>query len=153
MRKRWPSVVVAVFVAAMGLLFCHTWSLDAGPPPIVAAAPLDAIVRADSSPLPPHNVTAGRWVTECVDCPVNTGVISLTGQFQSLSLAVDSQDYMHVAYYRENEGRGHLGYLYLDAEGWHVEIVDTTMAGYPYPGIALALDANDAPHISYYSYN
>ncbi len=133
MNRRWLSVVVAI-LSALTVFFGIVEGMEQ---------------NEGQNRLP----DTGRWITECVDCPANTGVVSLTGGLQSLNLAVDSQDYAHIAYYQGDWDAGHLGYAYIDATGWHVEIVDTKMAGYPYPGISLALDANDVPHVSYYSYD
>ncbi len=152
MRKRWFLVFGAVLVAIMELWLFYTGDFNLGRSHTVAAAPLEVGDRPGSFPMAPVKVTAGRWVTACVDCPA-AATLSLRGELQSLSLAIDSRDLPHVAYYQGDWGAGHLGYIYLNEAGRHVEIVDTTMTGYPYPGISLALDANDNPHISYYSYD
>jgi len=80
------------------------------------------------------------WHSEKVDT-----VNGLRGVWMFVSIAIDSQDRPHIAYYAN--GAGTLRYAYWDAV-WQVQTVD------PVPsvgqGCSIALDSQDRPHISYY---
>ncbi len=86
-----------------------------------------------------HSVSAqqGEWEIECVDCPK---------QFESFTdhcLCIDTDGRSHVAY-----GRDHLYYARDTGEAWRHEIVDDARL----VGIhaSMVLDAQGAPHISYF---
>jgi len=77
------------------------------------------------------------WIIEAVDAPKYFSAMG------NRSLALDSNDYPHIAY-----GGEHLYYAWYDGAAWTLEFVDNS------PGVglytSLALDSNDRPHISYY---
>ncbi|MFW6150778.1 MAG: C1 family peptidase [Chloroflexota bacterium] len=62
------------------------------------------------------------------------------------SLALDDEDFPHIAYY--DEGPSDLKYARWNGLAWHVETVDAT--GNAGGGASLALDSNEYPHISYH---
>ncbi|WP_144060459.1 hypothetical protein [Archaeoglobus sulfaticallidus] len=62
------------------------------------------------------------------------------------SLALDSNGNPHISYY--DATNGDLKYAYKDANGWHIETVDSEGDVGKYT--SLALDSNGYPHISYY---
>ncbi len=77
-----------------------------------------------------------EWSVEIVD----------TGQFIGFypSLALDSNDKPHIAYY--DQANGLLKYARKTGSEWEIDTVDSNHAGIH---ISLALDSNDYPHISY----
>ncbi len=87
----------------------------------------------------------GGWHIETVD----TGDL-----FGFTSVALDGNDYPHIAYvHRIDEYyyyAADLRYASLDATGWHMLTVDSGAAS---DDLALALDSNDYPHISYFADN
>ena len=73
------------------------------------------------------------------------------------SLALDSNDYPHIAYY--NSSTGEIKYAYQDASGWHLETVTRTADGMGYMRV-LSIAVNTHPgayltspgvYISYYN--
>jgi hypothetical protein len=68
------------------------------------------------------------------------------------SLALDSGNMPHVCWYEEQDGGGTttqvLKYAYKDANGWHLQTVDSQQLCGAY--CSIALDSNDKPHIAYY---
>jgi PKD repeat protein len=86
---------------------------------------------------------AANWHFESIDS---------VASFHGTSLALDTENYPHVAYSVYSSGQYDLRYAYQDASGWYTETVLTN------PGWnsdkSLALDGDNFPHISYYdSYN
>jgi hypothetical protein len=82
--------------------------------------------------------TPGNWTTETVDTTGNTG--------KDTSLALDTGENPHIAYYRIDQGN--LLYAKHTGTSWAIEPVDTF--GDVGEFCSLALDGNDDPHISYY---
>ncbi len=78
-----------------------------------------------------------QWHYETIDPARGVGA--------SASLALDSNDYPHVAYY--DSANGDLKYAYQDLSGWHIMTIDSENDVGHY--CSLALDTNDMPHISY----
>jgi len=72
---------------------------------------------------------------------------SYTGEeWGSISLALDSSDYPHIAYTRDGNGLLlMLNYASWNGSSWETETVDSTFSG----NLSLALDSSDNPHISY----
>jgi hypothetical protein len=85
--------------------------------------------------------TPGNWTTETVDSTGNTG--------WDTSLALDTGDNPHIAYYRFDQGN--LLYAKLVVSSWEIETVDS--AGDVGSFCSLALDGNNDPHISYYDFD
>jgi hypothetical protein len=83
----------------------------------------------------------GNWTTETVDSTGNTG--------WDTSLALDSIENPHIAYYRFD--LGNLRYAKHNGNNWELEDVDTI--GDVGEFCSLALDSNDDPHISYYDFD
>jgi hypothetical protein len=77
------------------------------------------------------------WTEEMVDADVSSN---------KASLAYDSQNRPHVAYYDSDSDD--LRYAHHDGSAWHVETVDSggDVGNY----CSLALDSSDLPHIAYY---
>ena len=68
--------------------------------------------------------------------------------FVAEGLALDSNDYPHIAYYRYTEiGGRDQGYAYYDGSKWHTEIIESE--GYIGGCCDIAIDSNDNPVISY----
>lgn len=68
----------------------------------------------------------------------------LDGQYTSL--AIDSNNYSHIAYY---DGQyKNLKYSYAAEDGWHSSLVDMSADVGLY--VAMVLDSDDRPHIVYY---
>lgn len=63
------------------------------------------------------------------------------------SLAIDSNDYPHIAYHAETETWGGLRYAKWTGSTWDNEIVDS---GSSLQRPSIAIDSNDDPHISYW---
>ncbi|MBN1873916.1 MAG: PKD domain-containing protein [Anaerolineae bacterium] len=135
MKGRYLSIIVPILGAMAALILCLMWGVDA----------LEAeILRPAASNAP------DGWVVECVDCPPNIGSMDFSPSH--FGLGVDSEGYPHIAYLNDHGGwSGELEYIYQDAAGWHWQVVDTGLQGYPNPGISLDLDTNGYPHISYYN--
>jgi len=85
--------------------------------------------------------TPSNWSTATVDSSGNTG--------WDTSLALDSGDVPHIAYYRFD--LGNLLYAKLVGSIWEIETVDS--AGDVGEFCSLALDSNGDPHISYYDFD
>ena len=83
----------------------------------------------------------GNWTTATVDTAGNTG--------KDTSLALDSSENPHIAYYRLDQGN--LLYAKHNGTSWTIETVDS--AGDVGEFCSLSLDGNNDPHISYYDFN
>ena len=85
----------------------------------------------------------GSWVTVSVDTTGNVGIYT--------SIAIDSNDALHISYY--DDTNDDLKYATCSsgcttASNWDIVSVDTTgNVGY---WTSIAIDSNDAVHISYY---
>jgi len=97
------------------------------------------VVQATAFQSPNHD-GGTSWHIECVDCPKKFA--NMTDRH----LRLDSAGYPHIAY-----GADHLYYAWYDGTKWHYETVDA--ASRVGAHAALALDAMDFPHISYYDRN
>jgi len=71
------------------------------------------------------------------------------GQFNTLSLVMDSSDQPHLSYARRppNTTDIELKYVYHDASGWHIEQVASGWGNYN----SMVLDSFGQPHIAYYT--
>ena len=78
-----------------------------------------------------------NWHTETVDDSPGAGWYA--------SLALDSHDLPHIAYY--DSTNENLKYAYFDGTTWHIETVDSQRSVGYYA--SLALDSHDLPHIAY----
>ncbi len=67
------------------------------------------------------------------------------------SLALDSGDVPHIAYYRCWPYGNDLMYTYWSGSSWNEQMVDNGFQGVL--GLSLALDSSDYGHISYYDYD
>jgi len=68
------------------------------------------------------------------------------------SIATDSYDMPHIAYFREPKYQTiHLTYAYFNGTSWVIETVAHETLGYSvfYPSVSIAIDSHDNPHISY----
>ena len=86
-----------------------------------------------------------EWIAEDVDPDNELSV----GSFNSI--AVDSENNIHISYYRETyQGyeRNNLKYARKDSLGWHIETADSTAGVGTYA--SLVLDSNNNPRVSYY---
>ncbi|UCE66686.1 MAG: hypothetical protein JSU85_01320 [Candidatus Zixiibacteriota bacterium] len=74
-------------------------------------------------------------------------VADSTGTYKGLynSMAIDSEDNPHIAYY--DEDFNDLRYAYFNGETWSVEVVDSIGDAGLY--CSIALDSQNVPHISY----
>jgi len=80
---------------------------------------------------------AGGWGIEDVECG--------SGDFgQYTSLAIDSNDRLHLTYCGEND----LRYATETAKGWNIQTIDDSQLTGKFT--SLALDSNDQPNIVYY---
>lgn len=101
---------------------------------------LSQLANSDAPPVglpaqtPDH--LAGEWYTETVD-------VGTVGYYNSL--AIDSHNFAHIAYY--DKALGNLKYAHQTASGWQIETVDE--AGDVGGFASLALDPLDRPHIAY----
>jgi hypothetical protein len=90
--------------------------------------------------------TTGTWTTEIAF----DGSLSYDGYYlMDRALALDSNDYAHIAYRQAND---YLGSAHYNGTGWVTEDVDydgTTGMYYT----SVAVDASDHPHIAYYDGN
>ncbi|UCC79340.1 MAG: hypothetical protein JSW64_13875, partial [Candidatus Zixiibacteriota bacterium] len=84
------------------------------------------------------DVYSSVWQREAAD---STG----TDKGEYCSLALDSQDYPHIAYY--DTDFEDLRYAYFDGSEWAIDIVDSIGNAGIY--CSIALDSQDRPHISY----
>ncbi len=85
----------------------------------------------------------GAWVNHLISSGGTTSI----GRF--CSLAIDSNDALHVSYCRSDEGR--LYYSTNASGAWAWETVNASPADYA-NDTAIALDGSDRPCISYYEY-
>ena len=67
------------------------------------------------------------------------------------SLALDSQDFPHIAYYQALGSNWNLWYKYWDGSNWHNEVVNQPMGGGWY--CRIALDSQEHPRIAYSDQN
>jgi len=80
------------------------------------------------------------WSTQTVDSSGTVGEYS--------SIALDTNNCPHIAYLKQNSGNnGYLKYAKWTGSSWNIQTVDTNVYG---TCIAIAVDSNDRPHISYY---
>lgn len=81
----------------------------------------------------------------------NRTVVEPNGYYPSASLAVDSNDILHLSYYDGNNDL--LLYAVQDGNSWDKYIIENVggVSG-SYGAISLAVDSNDRPHISYYKF-
>jgi hypothetical protein len=94
------------------------------------------------------NKSSGEWQISVVDWT------NMTGDGADVSMALDSQNRLHIGYYDGEAGlfpkeEGVLKYATTDAQGnWHVRIIDRAPAlgGFP----ALAMDSWDTAHMAYF---
>ncbi|MDX9863187.1 MAG: hypothetical protein RBT34_00125 [Anaerolineaceae bacterium] len=92
-----------------------------------------------------------NWSFETVDGDFGVGVFA--------SLAIDADGWAHIAYYDQVNGR--LKYARQGADGWTLQVVaeadadtDRTLPFFGNGGAPfIALDADQAPHISFYDYD
>ncbi|MCW4005067.1 MAG: hypothetical protein NWF04_00500 [Candidatus Bathyarchaeota archaeon] len=98
----------------------------------VLAVPLS--VNAMAAPTPDTVV----WSTETVD----VGALYI----EDTSIALDSNDNIHIAY--NDASNGILKYAYWNGSVWNVDVVDDVYGSGQYN--AIAIDSNDVPHIVYY---
>ncbi len=86
-------------------------------------------------------ISYASWVIETVDSSLNVGLYT--------SLALDSDDKPHIAYFDSSNMR--LKYAFYDGSSWQISVVDSTYAA----GVhcSLALDSYDHAHISYEANN
>ncbi|RLC72580.1 MAG: hypothetical protein DRI26_02670, partial [Chloroflexi bacterium] len=82
-----------------------------------------------------------KWEVETVDSGPYVGL-------DSVSLAIDSVNRPHIAYYG---GSSLLKYAHFDGNSWHIETVDATGASGWF--CSLALDRWNRPHIAYRDIN
>ena len=75
-------------------------------------------------------------------------VVTIAGEANHISLALDSNGWPHISYKYQSDGEGKFGlkYVYKDNDGWHT---DSTLPYIRAVGISLALDDANQPHISY----
>ena len=88
---------------------------------------------------PPNNKS---WQIEVVDANGNVGGTN--------SIAVDSNDNVHISYY--DYSNSDLKYAYNNGSSWNIQVVDNGQPdGYEigFPS-SIAVDSNNTPHISYY---
>jgi hypothetical protein len=80
---------------------------------------------------------SGDWLRNTITTDINVG---------NTSIAIDSNDKVHVSYY--NEANSRLGYTYQDEQGWWG-------GDLPFGCInpSLAIDSNNKPHIACSTYN
>jgi hypothetical protein len=107
----------------------------------VSAIAVDAQGRTHLSWQSPDNqlhyalIDHGRKAEEVVDPVADCGGFS--------SIAVDSAGRPHIAYHAFRAGVGDvLAYAHFDGAAWHTEDISTSGVG-----TAIAIDANDEPHI------
>lgn len=75
-----------------------------------------------------------------------TGTIGFaTPPYDRPQIAIDSQDYPHVAVQTNHGGDLGLRYAYLDATGWHTKTVDSGGTN----SCSIVMDTDDYPHIAY----
>ena len=94
------------------------------------------------------NKSSGEWQISVVDWT------NMTGDGADASMALDSQNRLHIGYYDSEAGlfpkeEGVLKYATTDAQGnWHVRSIDRAPAlgGFP----ALAMDSWDTVHMAYF---
>ncbi|MFQ6128076.1 MAG: CARDB domain-containing protein, partial [Thermoplasmata archaeon] len=98
---------------------------------------LCSILLVSSLSIFPETSKAGNdWGIEIVDYDDFTGMSS--------SLAMDSQDRPHIAYY----GKGNLRYAHWNGSNWRIQTVDSNSSVGRYSSISL--DSSDYPHVSYF---
>lgn len=85
----------------------------------------------------------GAWVSEVVEHTAAVGRYS--------DLAVDSEGYVHVAYYDYTGAR--FKYAQQHATGWHLQTLPCDIERNTFGPVSLALDGNDRPHIVYTEYD
>jgi hypothetical protein len=86
------------------------------------------------------------WHVETVDDTLSWDASPYT------SLALDGNGYPHIGYCDSlggSSGYFQIKYAYEDADGWHIETVDSGGATYGNSYVSLALDMNGYAHISY----
>lgn len=108
--------------------------------------PRVAYFNLSGSPTLEYAYRNGSWYTETV---VLVGESNWAGW--GVSLALDGDDYPHIAYTFAQAGDDclYLAYAYDNGTGWVTETVDLTCQTW-YP--SLVVDAHGRPHISYFSY-
>ncbi len=66
------------------------------------------------------------------------------------SLALDTDDHPHIAYYDDTDPNFNLKYAHYDGFTWQIKTVDDIQDSMVGEFASLALDSNGYPHISYY---
>ncbi len=79
-----------------------------------------------------------EWRLDYIDGP---------GVGQSTSLAIDSNNCLHIGY--QDVNNRYLKYIYYDGSGWQVSTIDEEEHAGSY--ISLALNSSDQPNIAYYN--
>lgn len=98
---------------------------------------------------PYANLKYAAWNSSTSSWDIET--VKSVGNCTTPSLALDSSDVPHIAYYRSWPGGNDLMYTYWDGSSWSEQMVDDGWLGIVGP--SLALDSGDNPHISYYDHD
>ena len=94
----------------------------------------------------------GTWTSSSVDD--KGGYYTSSGE-RAISLAIDSDDGLHIAYhtmYTSNSDRYDLEYAYREANGstWTKSTVHDQSGHYIGTSVSIAVDSADRPHIAYH---
>lgn len=106
--------------------------------PMVAVILTALFLMASESP-------AEGWQIELVDPGDDVGKYS--------SLALDSQDLPHIAYYNSEILEGDLKYAHYDGSSWQTEFVDDSPDTDVGRHTSIVVDSGDFPHIAYQDYD
>jgi len=93
----------------------------------------------------PSESPAEGWQIELVDPDGDVGEYS--------SLALDSQDLPHIAYYSSETPDGDLKYAHYDGSSWQTEFVDDSPDTDAGRHTSIVVDSGDFPHIAYQDFD
>ncbi|MBN2611277.1 MAG: hypothetical protein JXB00_06950 [Bacteroidales bacterium] len=93
-----------------------------------------------------NSINYAGWNGSSFDIEVISSMNTINWEFQLTSLAYDSDNHPHIAFYgAENDGGDIYKYAYKKSPTWTIISTDYTSG---YPSVALCLDSGGKPHIA-----